>query len=540
MMQRRSICFILAMLIAIITNAGSAHASRRAILVYDVDAQKVIHHEHGYDKRYPASLTKMMTLYMLFEQLRAGKLKLNTPMTASANAAAQPQTNISLRRGDRITVDQAIRALVVRSANDVALVIAEHIGGSEAQFARMATQKARRLGMNNTQFRNPHGLPNSAQTTTAYDMAILGMSLRRDFPQYYNYFQTKNFSYKGKHFKSHNRVLDALPGVDGIKTGYIRASGFNLVSSLKTRGANLVAVVMGGSSGASRDAEMVKLLKVTQTRLAAKNGGRFDVASTPEPVLKPYGSDNGVRLGMEAIPSTAITVSVDEKYDTSPVYPLPQLKPLKAITMAEQQAAPIIAKTTALSEENIARVDATFDKLSARTREADTANSAVNISFDTGTAEQKSSLDVSIDDIINRSKASNSDTTSLASQNASSTIATPDVMPERNTLDYQLATLNKEFTVPTYIFKENTMSADKNWAVQIGIFKDTLSARRALSQVARSVRDELRNAVADVEYAETGTKGFHRARLKNLSEDSARLVCDKLTAMNQDCFAVKM
>lgn len=511
-------------------NIASASVSKHAVLIYDVDTSRVLHEENGYAKRYPASLTKMMTLYMLFEQLRAGNVKLGTKMRASAHAASQPQTNISLRKGDKITVDQAIRALVVRSANDVAVVVAEHLGGSQARFAKMATQKARRLGMKHTFFKNPHGLPNKYQTTTAYDMAMLGMALRRDFPQYYNYFRTKKFSYKGKHFKSHNRVLDALPGVDGIKTGYIRASGFNLVSSLKTRNANIVAVVMGGKSGKTRDAKMVELLKVTQNRLAGKrSNAHYNIAHAPVPQLKPAFTQPALRLTTKDIKEVP---AINIKADAAPSYPLPILKPLQLASISAGKAAPItIRNNKSVSEGDIVQLADILDTLDPKPE----AENTVTLSFDGSTLAKPSKLDISIDDIITQSKNKPKPV-----EQPASTVATPKVMPKRNTLDYQLATLNKEFTVPTYIFKENTMTPNKNWAVQIGVFKDTLSARRALSQVARNVRSELRNAVADVEYAENGSRGFHRARLKNLSEDKARKVCNKLSAMNQDCFAVKM
>ncbi len=548
MMQRSIFSFLIVAVMLCVSTSGSAIASKHAVLIYDVDTGRVIHQENGYAKRYPASLTKMMTLYMLFEQLRAGNVKLGTQMRASAHAAAQPQTNISLRKGDAITVDQAIRALVVRSANDVAVVVAEHLGGSEARFAKMATEKARRLGMQNTYFKNPHGLPNQYQTTTAYDMALLGMALRRDFPQYYNYFQTKKFSYKGKHFKSHNRVLDALPGVDGIKTGYIRASGFNLVSSLKTRDANVVAVVMGGTSGSSRDAKMVELLKVTQNQLAGKKtNANYKVANAPVPQLKPEFSGNQLLASAENMNNTpALNTAINVKRDTIEVYPAPVLKPLQLASVSPEEAAPITMKPNkAISEGEMARLSAILgDSDAAASPQPETENT-ISLSFDADAAAKPSKLDISIDDIISKSKASSAPVAAKpvvapVAKPAPSTIAKPQVMPEKNTLDYQLATLNKEFTVPTYIFKENKVSPQKNWAVQIGVFKDTLSARRALSQVARNVRSELRNAVADVEYAENGSRGFHRARLKNLSEDRARKVCNKLSAMNQDCFAVKM
>lgn len=234
---------------------------RHAALVINADNGKILLNESAYAIRYPASLTKMMTLYLTFEALKSGKLQWNKMLPASSLAAMQPQTNISLQEGDRISVQTAVLALIIRSANDASVVLAEALGGSKENFAYMMTEKARDLGMKNTVFRNPNGLPDKDQHTTAYDMAMLGIALRKDFPEYYSLFKTQQFSYNGRTYKGHNKVLNRLDGVDGIKTGYIGASGFNLVSSIKKDGVNLVGVVLGGRSGAERDNYMVSILK---------------------------------------------------------------------------------------------------------------------------------------------------------------------------------------------------------------------------------------------------------------------------------------
>ncbi|MGE0753533.1 MAG: D-alanyl-D-alanine carboxypeptidase family protein [Alphaproteobacteria bacterium] len=241
-----------------------------AALVVDADTGRVLYEKNAGATRYPASLTKMMTLYLTFDALKKGKLSLNQQIAVSKKAAAQPATNIKLSVGDRISVEKAIESLVVRSANDSAIVLAEAIGKTEWNFALMMTNKARELGMQSTVFRNPHGLPDDKQYTTAYDMARLAIALRRDFPSYYPYFSLQEMSYNGVNYTSHNKVLKIYPGVDGLKTGYIRASGFNLVTSAKRHGFNLVAVVMGGDSAKERDSEMVGLLDRTFARLNAQ------------------------------------------------------------------------------------------------------------------------------------------------------------------------------------------------------------------------------------------------------------------------------
>jgi D-alanyl-D-alanine carboxypeptidase len=210
--------------------------------------------------RHPASLTKIMTLYLLFERLDAGKLKLDSEMQVSEHASEQAPTKLGLRPGQTIRVEDAIKGLVTRSANDAAVVIAETIAGDEDDFARLMTRKARALRMVRTVYRNASGLPDDQQVTTARDQAMLGRAIQDRFPRYYRYFSTTAFNYHGQSIRNHNRLLGKVEGVDGIKTGYIRASGFNLVTSMRRGNRHLVGVVLGGRSGGSRDATMRNLL----------------------------------------------------------------------------------------------------------------------------------------------------------------------------------------------------------------------------------------------------------------------------------------
>ena len=243
-----------------LTNGALANP-KYAGLVIDANTGRTLYDENADSPRYPASLTKIMTLYVLFEELAAGRVNFATELDVSKYAAARPPSKIGVRAGGSLKVRDAIKALVTKSANDVATVIAENVSGSEAAFARRMTKTARRLGMTATTFRNPHGLPNSEQRTTARDMARLGLAVQRDFPQYYGVFQTRVFTYGSRRFGNHNRLLGTVRGVDGIKTGYIRASGFNLVTSVRRDGKHIVAVVMGGRTGASRNAHMKTLVE---------------------------------------------------------------------------------------------------------------------------------------------------------------------------------------------------------------------------------------------------------------------------------------
>src|SRR3981189_773739 len=224
--------------------------------------------------RHPASLTKIMTLYLLFERLDAGKMKLGTEMDVSEHASEQAPTKLGLRPGQSIAVEDAIKGLVTRSANDAAVVISEAIAGDESDFAKLMTRKARALGMTKTVYRNASGLPDDDQVTTARDQATLGRAIQDRFPRYYRYFSTSVFNYHGQSIRNHNRLLGNVEGVDGIKTGYPRASGFNLVTSMRRGNRHLVGVVLGGRSGGSRDAIMRSLLaenlaKASTTRTVA-------------------------------------------------------------------------------------------------------------------------------------------------------------------------------------------------------------------------------------------------------------------------------
>jgi D-alanyl-D-alanine carboxypeptidase len=220
--------------------------------------------------RHPASLTKIMTLYLLFERLEAGKMKLDTEMPVSRHASEQDPTKLDLRPGQTIAVEDAIKGLVTRSANDAAVVIAEAIAGNEDDFAKLMTRKARALGMTRTVYRNASGLPDDDQVTTARDQSTLGRAIQDRFPRYYRYFSTTAFNYHGHSISNHNHLLGNVEGVDGIKTGYTRASGFNLVTSMRRGNRHLVGVVMGGRSGGSRDAIMRNLLAENLEKAATK------------------------------------------------------------------------------------------------------------------------------------------------------------------------------------------------------------------------------------------------------------------------------
>lgn len=232
-----------------------------AAIVVDAKSGKMLYGANVNEVRYPASLTKMMTLYLMFEAMDEGRVSRSDLIPISRNAAARPPSKLGLKAGQSIPVDTAIRVLVVKSANDVATAVGEFLGGgSEARFAQMMTAKARTLGMSRTTFKNASGLPDPEQVTTATDMARLSIALRRQFPHYYSYFGQKEVTVAGRTIKGHNKAMDMIPGADGLKTGYTRASGFNLATSVRSGGKSVVGVVMGEDSAAIRNARMARLM----------------------------------------------------------------------------------------------------------------------------------------------------------------------------------------------------------------------------------------------------------------------------------------
>lgn len=337
--------------VAIAPLAPVAHAQsneRYAAFVVDASSGRVLFSKNADALRYPASLTKIMTAYVLFEELSAGRLTMDTQLRVSAHAAAQAPSKLGVKAGSTVSVRDAMLALMTRSANDCAVVIAENISGSEPAFARRMTATARRLGMRNTSYQNANGLPNPGQITTARDLAILGLAIQRQFPTYYRYFSTRSFRYKGQTITNHNRLMSQMAGIDGIKTGYIRASGFNLVSSIKRGNKRLVAVVMGGTSARARDQHMAELLNrylpdaqpmQRDVVVAGLQGSRGDVGTAPAPAVLATGTP--LKLGRPQL--AEVSADPDDKVAMAKVAAAKATEtPLVAETGAAPKAAPSV------------------------------------------------------------------------------------------------------------------------------------------------------------------------------------------------------
>ena len=238
---------------------SSAHAKYASFIINE-NTKRIYHNANADTRNYPASLTKIMTLYLVFDALKSKKISMNSKFKVSKRATRQPPSKLNLSAGSNITVKNAILALVTKSANDVATVIAENLGKSERNFAKLMTRKAKKLGMTRTTFRNASGLPNRGQLSTARDMATLSIAIRKNHPKFFKLFKTKSFIYKGIKYTNHNNLLGSYSGTDGIKTGYTNASGFNLVASVERNGQRIIGVVFGGKKARSRDKHMVTLL----------------------------------------------------------------------------------------------------------------------------------------------------------------------------------------------------------------------------------------------------------------------------------------
>jgi D-alanyl-D-alanine carboxypeptidase len=251
--------------------AFGAHAQEKyAAFVVNAETDEVLYESFGTEARYPASLTKVMTLYMVFDALKSGELTLDERLPVSANAAAQPRSNLALKKGETIRVSDAIKALITKSANDVAVVVAERLGGTEERFAALMTVRARLMGLTDTRFYNASGLPDDRQVTTAQDMARLAEAILEDHPEYYGYFSLTEFTWAGVTHKTHNDLLKTGDGVDGMKTGYTRASGYNLMTSVKRDGEpRLIVIMLGGASAKARNTHVSDLITTAYTAIAA-------------------------------------------------------------------------------------------------------------------------------------------------------------------------------------------------------------------------------------------------------------------------------
>jgi D-alanyl-D-alanine carboxypeptidase len=503
--------------------ASPTDPAKDAALVIDGATGKVLYARNEDAARHPASLTKMMTAYLLFEALKANKLTLQTPLAVSANAQRQKPTKLNLRKGQTIPVDDAIRALVIRSANDVAVVVAEALGGTEGNFALQMTAKARQLGMKDTNFHNASGLPDPLQITTATDMAILARRLAYDFPQYYFYFALPGFTYRGTWYATHDNLIGRYDGADGIKTGYTNASGFNLVSSV-VRGQNhLVAVVLGGRTAIRRDLEMIRLLDQSFTQIAANP---TLVASRTVPWAS-NGETSPVLTASLGVNAAATGGSLPASLATKPARSTNPFANLLAMT------SPAISRIPEEDEDSAERRTASDEDrsiLSPVPRQPAVPAPAV-----TGPI-------VPAPNTVRPLAARNAPPVPAVRPSPRPSNAAPgSMMVARAALPpppQPRPSLMAEPQGEGDVDSAPTPTPGRNWTIQIGAYADQALARAQLAAYAEKARDILGEA-SRIVMAAPGTDGktIYRARFGLFPESQARDVCSRLTQRGQTCFA---
>ena len=522
--------------------ATETQSPRYADIVVDANTGDVLHSTHPDARRFPASLTKVMTLYLLFEQLEAGKIRLDSQMQVSRHASLQSPTKLGVKPGQTLMVEDAIKALVTKSANDAAVVIAEALAGSEEQFAIQMTRKARALRMTRTVYKNASGLPDTAQVTTARDQALLGLAIQDRFPRYYRYFATQSFAYRGVRMSNHNRLLGRVQGVDGIKTGYTRASGFNLLSAVQRGDRRLVAVVLGGSSGGARDARMRSLIeqRIAQASVRRTAPKIVEIADSaiPLPVAQPAAVAQAVPM-----PQPAPVAQVERPIQVASASPtVPARSEASRTATASSQSnqpapgstdpiKPLLVKTLSVKAGPVRTASAPMSLIAPEpmaTRTPDGAAARRETASDAlpppPPGARPGVLGVlSSRDIASRDTAPRTVTASVAPMAApAAQVETP---------------------APVQVAKAETPTVSETkkrtgWMIQIGAFEDASEAKDKLAD-AKSKVGALKNAEPFTEFFAKGDKQFYRARFAGLGESSAQQACRQLKRNQIACFAIR-
>jgi D-alanyl-D-alanine carboxypeptidase len=506
--------------------SGDWHRGYSDIII-DANTGRILHEQNADALRHPASVTKVMTLYLLFEQLQAGKMRLNTPLRVSAYAASQQPSKLGVKPGSTIVVEDAIQALITRSANDVAVVVAENISGDSSTFAALMTRRARQLGMSRTTFRNPNGLPNPQQVTTARDLATLGRAIQERFPKYYAYFETRSFMYRGQAIRNHNRMFGRINGVDGIKTGYTNASGFNLLTSVKQNGRYVIGVVMGGASAASRDNRMVALLS---DALPKSYAGRQMVARMDS---APAGAaDDNVGAPV----SLAAAEPVQEVARKPATIPVPSANPRLAMASA---AGEMDQETTASIP---APAPARPAQVAADAPPVGSAAPIVPVAVKTVAIARPAAPTAAFSNqpgILGTLSFTNGQVSGAAKTAQSAVQAAP---AQQAIKPVQLASAGA-----TEIPRQEAESADQSaaprsggWAIQIGAYGSEADARAQIAKAQQKVGAPLSKADPYTEAATKGSTKIVRARFAGFdAESAARKACQALKRSDFGCMVFR-
>lgn len=530
--------------LTITTNAADARHHRHVHFSYAHHASRLRHaaHEEGYSPpsasivvdgnsgavleqsnpdalRHPASLTKVMTLYLLFERLTAGKIGLNTPLAVSAHAAAQAPTKLGLKPGQTISVEDAIKGVVTRSANDDAVVIAENLGGSEEAFAKLMTQKAHELGMSRTTYVNASGLPDDDQVTTARDQSLLGRAIQDRFPRYYRFFSTTSFVFRGETIRGHNHLLGSVPGVDGIKTGFTNASGFNLLTSVHRDGRYLVGVVLGGRSAFERDAHMRTLIEAN-IRLAALRrtapviAERAAPRATPEPVAVAKVRAN--EPAKEAAPVQSAST------------PLPTAHARVAVGSSDP-IRPVVVKTISYRTVTVrAPSIKPMPVLVPVTQPAQTAAAQP----EAAAATQPSAADAI------QPPAVEAPHTVIASAEPIPAMANP-APPKAEPAAVENAEAAPVKSAPANSIPQSPPHVHSGWVIQIGAFGAEDEARQHLNEARLKLHATLGTADPFTEAVQKGDTTLYRARFAGFDKTAAEAACRQLKRSDIACMALR-
>jgi D-alanyl-D-alanine carboxypeptidase len=516
-----------------------------------------------------------MTLYLLFERLESGKMKLDTEMPVSQHAADQDPTKLNLRAGQTIRVEDAIKGLVTRSANDAAVVIAEAIGGDEDDFAAMMTRKARALGMSKTVYRNANGLPNDEQVTTARDQATLGRAIQERFPRYYRFFSTTSFTWRGEQIRNHNHLLGSVEGVDGIKTGYTRASGFNLVTSMRRGNRHLIGVVLGGRSGGSRDAIMRNLLAenlekgatahtvvaVTERNSADTSADVADASDTPArpaapvqvaaapapeaPAPRPASRLSALAAATAAMPPAQ--PKPEARPMESKIEPAPltngviSSQPLSLIPGSSEPMKPVRVKTVQVKAGAVKVASAAPTQVAPQVTNT--------ISPRTDVAETSGAV-VARADIINRPEPARAEVARTEMPQQPAGFGTGNgilgVLPAATTAapaPAPVARLASADPAPQPIQMSATtkpVATHSGWIVQVGALESESEAQQRIEAARSSARGLLSKADPFTEpVVARDNRKLYRARFAGLERDQAEAVCKALKRADISCMTVR-
>jgi D-alanyl-D-alanine carboxypeptidase len=539
-------------------HAGHGHRHARvedysppfASIVVDGNSGSVLQAASPDGLRHPASLTKVMTLYLLFERLEAGRLKLDSALKISEHASEQAPTKLGLKPGQTISVEDAIKGIVTKSANDAAVAVAENLGGDEDGFAKLMTQKAHALGMSHTIYVNASGLPDDDQVTTARDQAILGRAIQERFPHYYRYFSTESFVYHGEAMRNHNHLLGAVDGVDGIKTGFTRASGFNLLTSLHRDGRYLVAVVMGGPSASERDERMRELISahikeaaVRRTApMIAEAAVRREEASARSPAAR---IDRTVTASVEPSLAPSVAPSAASRIATGsmaagsndPIRPLLvktisyRTAPVQTASLAPMPALVPVAATAAAPQPNAVAAPAVPAQAATRaSSQARTEIAAAAPNVDLKVAQPEPSVPA----------PAAGEPASLKSVEAAPAQSHPVQMQpaqiEPAPIETHIAAANVQ-TLPAY--SAPPAHAHSGWLIQIGAFDDEDQARQHLSAAQIKVHAPLAAKDPFTERVQKGDKALYRARFAGFDKLTAEAACRALKRSDFECMPLK-